>query len=33
MISDDLFKIAAAKIKDAKVEWTMVGGKEVWKKH
>lgn len=32
MISDDLFKIPADKIKDVKVEWTMVGGKEVWKK-
>ena len=31
MISDDLFKIPADKIKDARVEWTMVGGKEVWK--
>lgn len=31
MISDDLFKISADKIKDAKVIWTMVGGKEVWK--
>ena len=32
MISDDLFKIPADKIKNVKVEWTMVGGKEVWKK-
>jgi predicted amidohydrolase YtcJ len=32
MISADLFKIPADKIKDVKVEWTMVGGKEVWKK-
>jgi hypothetical protein len=32
MISDDLFKIPADKIKDVKVEWTMVGGEEVWKK-
>ena len=32
MISDDLFRIPADKIKDVKVEWTMVGGKEVWKK-
>jgi predicted amidohydrolase YtcJ len=31
MLSDDLFKIPAEKIKDAKVVWTMVGGKEVWK--
>lgn len=31
MVSDDLFKISADKIKDAKVIWTMVGGKEVWK--
>ena len=29
MLSDDLFKIPAHKIKDAKVVWTMVGGKEV----
>ena len=32
IISDDLFKIPADKIKDVKVEWTMVGRKEVWKK-
>jgi predicted amidohydrolase YtcJ len=31
MVSDDLFKISVDKIKDAKVIWTMVGGKEVWK--
>ena len=31
MVSDDLFKIPADKIKDAKVVWTMVDGKEVWK--
>jgi predicted amidohydrolase YtcJ len=31
MLSDDLFKIAPEKIKDDKVVWTMVGGKEVWK--
>ena len=31
MISDDLFKISADKVKDARVVWTMVGGKEVWK--
>lgn len=30
MISDDLFNIPADKIKDVKVEWTMVGGKQVW---
>lgn len=30
MVSDDLFKIPADKIKDAKVVWTMVGGKEVY---
>lgn len=30
MISDDLFKISADKIKDAKVIWTMIGGKEAW---
>jgi predicted amidohydrolase YtcJ len=32
MISDDLFKIPADKIKDAKVVWTMVAGKQVWNK-
>jgi len=31
MISDNLFEIAPDKIKDAKVVWAMVGGKEVWK--
>jgi predicted amidohydrolase YtcJ len=31
LISDDLFKIPADKIKDAKVLWTMVAGKQVWK--
>ena len=31
MLSDDLFKIPADKIKDVRVEWTMAGGKEVWK--
>jgi hypothetical protein len=31
MISDDLFNIPVDKIKDAKVVWTMVAGKEVWK--
>jgi predicted amidohydrolase YtcJ len=30
MLSDDLFKIPADKIKDTKVVWTMVGGKVVW---
>jgi predicted amidohydrolase YtcJ len=30
MISDDLFKLAPEKIKDAKVIWTMVAGKMVW---
>ena len=33
MISDDLFKISPDKIKDAKVVWTLVGGKEVWKEN
>jgi hypothetical protein len=32
MVSDDLFKIPADKIKDAQVVWTMVGGKEVWQR-
>jgi predicted amidohydrolase YtcJ len=32
MISDDLFKVPADQIKDVKVEWTMVGGQEVWHK-
>lgn len=31
MISDNLFQIPADQIKDSKVVWTMVGGKEVWK--
>ncbi|MCU1299998.1 MAG: nfdA5 [Candidatus Sulfotelmatobacter sp.] len=31
MISDDLFKIPADKIRDTRVVWTMVAGKEVWK--
>jgi predicted amidohydrolase YtcJ len=31
MLSDNLFEMPADKIKDAKVVWTMVGGKEVWK--
>jgi len=26
MVSDDLFKIPAERIKDAKVMWTMLGG-------
>jgi predicted amidohydrolase YtcJ len=30
LISENLFKIPAEKIKDVKVEWTMVGGREVW---
>ena len=30
LISENLFKIPADKIKDVKVEWTMVGGKQVW---
>lgn len=30
MISDNLFEIPADQIKDAKVVWTMVGGKDVW---
>jgi predicted amidohydrolase YtcJ len=33
MISDNLFEIPSDKIKDAKVVWTMVGGKEAWKEH
>jgi hypothetical protein len=31
MISNNLFEIPPDKIKDTKVVWTMVGGKEVWK--
>jgi predicted amidohydrolase YtcJ len=31
LLSDDLFTIAPDKIKDAKVVWTVVGGKEVFK--
>ena len=31
LLSDDLFQISKDKIKDDKVVWTMVGGKEVWK--
>jgi predicted amidohydrolase YtcJ len=30
MLSDDLFKISADKIKDVQVLWTMVGGRVVW---
>ena len=30
LLSDDLFKLPANKIKDTKVVWTMVAGKEVW---
>ena len=30
LISENLFKIPAEKIKDVKVEWTMVAGKQVW---
>jgi predicted amidohydrolase YtcJ len=32
MLSDDLFKIPAEKIKDTDIVWTMVGGKTVWSK-
>ena len=32
MLSDDLFKIPAEKIKDTNITWTMVGGKTVWSK-
>jgi predicted amidohydrolase YtcJ len=31
LLSDDLFKISKDKIKDDRVVWTMVGGKEVYK--
>lgn len=31
LLSNDLFQIPKDKIKDDKVVWTMVGGKEVWK--
>ena len=31
LLSDNLFEIPTDKIKDDKVVWTMVGGKEVWK--
>jgi predicted amidohydrolase YtcJ len=31
MISDDLFKIPADKIKDARAVWTVVGGREVYR--
>jgi len=30
LISENLFKIPVEKIKEVKVEWTMVGGREVW---
>jgi predicted amidohydrolase YtcJ len=30
MLSDDLFKVPVEKIKNVKVVWTMVGGKQVW---
>jgi len=30
LISENLFKVPAEKIKDVKVEWTMVGSREVW---
>ena len=30
LISENLFAIPAGKIKDVKVEWTMVGGRQVW---
>ncbi len=30
MLSEDLFKISAQRIKDVKIVWTMVGGKMVW---
>ena len=30
MVSDDLFKVPIEKIKNVKVVWTMVGGKQVW---
>jgi len=32
MLSDDLFKIPAEKMKDTNIVWTMVGGKTVWSK-
>jgi len=32
MLSDDLFKIPAEKIKNTNITWTMVGGKTVWSK-
>jgi predicted amidohydrolase YtcJ len=31
MVSDDLFKIAPEKIRNAKVVWTLVGGREVYR--
>src|SRR5947199_9491545 len=30
MLSDDLFKIQAAKIKHTNITWTMMGGQNVW---
>jgi hypothetical protein len=30
LISENLFKLPVDKIKDVKVEWSMVGGREVW---
>ncbi len=30
LLSENLFKIPTDKIKDVKVEWTMVGGRKVW---
>ena len=32
LISENLFAIPADKIKDVKVEWTMIGGKEAWRR-
>ena len=31
LLSDDLFAVAPAKIKDVRAVWTVVGGKEVWR--
>jgi hypothetical protein len=33
LLSDNLFQITTDKIKDVKVAWTMVGGKEVWRSY
>jgi len=30
LISENLFKIQPEKIKDVKVEWTIIGGKQIW---